>query len=127
VSKNLDGKLRGEENLNHQSGIKCVHDISKKKHNLEMKGSLNSGNACYYSVRNLLSSQLLSRSIKVKIFRVLISPIALYVCETWPLRIRQGLRIIPFDIIALKKIFRHKTKEAPGGWIRMFTEEPHNL
>jgi hypothetical protein len=33
----------------------------------EVKSRLNSGNACYYSVQNLLSSRLISKHLKIKI------------------------------------------------------------
>ena len=33
----------------------------------EIKSRLKSGNACYYSVQNLLSSRLLSKNLKIKI------------------------------------------------------------
>jgi ribosomal protein S2 len=33
----------------------------------EMKRRLNTGNACYHSIQNLLSSRLLSRHIKIRI------------------------------------------------------------
>ena len=35
----------------------------------EIKSRLRSGNACYYSVQNLLSSWLLSKNLKIKIYR----------------------------------------------------------
>ena len=35
----------------------------------EIKSRLRSGNACYHSVQNLLSSRLLSENLKIKIFR----------------------------------------------------------
>ena len=38
----------------------------------EIKIRLKSGNACYYSVQNLLSSSLLSKNLKVKIYRTII-------------------------------------------------------
>jgi glycerol-3-phosphate O-acyltransferase len=34
----------------------------------EIKSRLNSGNACYHSIQSLLSSRLLSRNVKVKIY-----------------------------------------------------------
>jgi hypothetical protein len=37
----------------------------------EIKGRLNSGNACYHSVQSLLSSRLLSKNIKIKIYTIL--------------------------------------------------------
>jgi hypothetical protein len=35
----------------------------------EIKRRLNSGNACYHSVQNLLSSHLLSKKVKIRIFK----------------------------------------------------------
>ena len=49
----------------------------------EIKSRLKLGNACYYSVQNLLSSSLLSKNLKIKIYRTIILPFALYGCETW--------------------------------------------
>ena len=49
----------------------------------EIKRRLNSGNACYHSVQNLLSSRLLSKNLKIKIYRTIILPVVLYGCETW--------------------------------------------
>jgi hypothetical protein len=38
----------------------------------EIKRRLNSSNACYHSVQNLLSSRLLSKNIKVRIYKTII-------------------------------------------------------
>jgi hypothetical protein len=46
----------------------------------EIKGRLNSGNACYHSMQNVLSSCLLSKN--VKIYRTIILPVVLYGRET---------------------------------------------
>jgi len=51
----------------------------------EIKSRLKSGNACYHSVRKLLSSRLLSKNIKIKIYRTTNFPFDLYGCETWSL------------------------------------------
>ena len=51
----------------------------------EIKCRLRSGNACYHSVKNLLTSRLLSRNLKIKIQRTIILPIVLYGCDTWSL------------------------------------------
>jgi hypothetical protein len=48
----------------------------------EIKSRLKLGNACYHSVQNLLSSKLLSRNLKIKIYRTIIFPVVLYGCET---------------------------------------------
>jgi glycerol-3-phosphate O-acyltransferase len=57
----------------------------------EIKGRLNSGNACYHSVQSLLSSRLLSRNVKVKIRKTISLPVVLYGCETWSLTLRVGV------------------------------------
>jgi len=41
----------------------------------EVKSRLKSGNACYHSVQNLLSSSLLSKNLKIKIYRTKILPL----------------------------------------------------
>jgi hypothetical protein len=47
----------------------------------EIKRRLNSGNACYHSVQNLMSSRLLSKNINVRIYKTIILPVVLYGCE----------------------------------------------
>src|SRR5215510_12264896 len=51
----------------------------------EIKRRLKLGNACYHSVQNLFSSRLLSKNLKIKIYRTIILPVVLYWCETWSL------------------------------------------
>jgi sorting nexin-29 len=51
----------------------------------EINRRLNSGNACYHSVQNLLSSRLLSKNLKIRIYKTIILPVVLYGCETWSL------------------------------------------
>ena len=54
----------------------------------EIKCRLKLGNACYYSVQNLLSSSLLPETLKIKIYRCIILPVVLSGCETWSLTLR---------------------------------------
>jgi hypothetical protein len=54
----------------------------------EIKSRLNSGNACYYSVQNLLSSRLISKNLKIKIYKTVVLPVVLYWCEIWSLTLR---------------------------------------
>jgi len=56
----------------------------------EVKNRLKSGNACYHSVQNLLSSSLFSKNLKIKIYRNIIFPVVLYGCETWSPDIERG-------------------------------------
>ena len=41
----------------------------------EIKGRLNSGNACYHSVQNLLSCSFQSKYLKIKIYRTIVLPV----------------------------------------------------
>jgi glycerol-3-phosphate O-acyltransferase len=54
-----------------------------------IKSSVNSGNASYHSVQSLLSSCLVSRNLKVKIYKTIIAPVVLYGCQTWSLTLRE--------------------------------------
>jgi hypothetical protein len=45
--------------------------------------------ACYYSVQSLLSSHLMSRNVKVKIYKTIILPVVLYGYETWSLTFKR--------------------------------------
>ena len=54
----------------------------------EIKSRLKSGNAWYHSVKNILSSGLLYKNLKIKIYRTKILPLVLYGCESWSLTLR---------------------------------------
>ena len=56
-----------------------------------------SGNVCYYSMQNLLSSSLLSKNLKIKIYRTIILPVVLYGCETWSLTLREEHELRVFE------------------------------
>ena len=71
----------------------------------EIKSRLKLGNACYHSVQNLLSSSLLSKNIKIKIYRTINLPIVLYGCGTWSLTLREEHRLRVFENRVLRRIF----------------------
>ena len=62
--------------------FKCLRTNFTNQNSIqeEIKNSLKSGNACYHSVQNLLSLNLLSKNIKIKIYRNMILPVGLYGC-----------------------------------------------
>jgi len=70
----------------------------------EIKSRLKSGNACYHSVQNRLSSSLLSKHLKIKIYRTIILPVVLYACETRSLTLREGPRLRVFENRVLRRI-----------------------
>jgi hypothetical protein len=68
----------------------------------EIKSRLKLGKACCWSVQNLLSSSLLSRGLKIKIYRNIILPVVLYGCETWLLTLREERRLRVFENTVLR-------------------------
>ena len=101
----------------------------------EIKSSLKSGNACYHSVQNLLFSSLLSKNLKIKIYRTISLPVVLYGCETWSLTLREERRLRMFENRVLRRIFGPKRDEVTGEWRKLHNEElpldptarPHNF
>jgi len=59
----------------------------------KIKSRWESGNACYLLVQHLLSSNLLSKNLKIKIYRTIILPIVWFGCETWSLKLREEHRL----------------------------------
>ena len=94
---------------------------------VEIKNRLKSGNACYHSVHNLLSSSLVSKNLKIKIYRTIILPVVLYGCETWSLTLREEQRLRVFENRVLRRIFGPKSDEVTGEWRKIHNEELNDL
>jgi len=93
----------------------------------EIKSRLKSGNACYYSVQNLLSSRLLSKNLKIKMYRTIILPVVLHGCETWSLTLREERRLRVFENRVLRSVFGSKRDEVTGEWRKLYNEELRDL
>ena len=76
----------------------------------EIKNRVKSGNVCYHSVQNLLSSNLLSKNIKIEIYGNVILPAVLFGCETWSLTLREERRLRVFENRVLREYL------CIGGW-----------
>jgi len=93
----------------------------------EIKSRLRSGNACYHSVQNLLSSRLLSKNLKIKIYRTIILPVVLYGCETWSFTLGEERKLKVFENKVLRRIFGPRRDEVTGDWRRLHKEELNDL
>jgi hypothetical protein len=93
----------------------------------EIKRSWSSSNACYHSVQNLLSSCLLSKNLKMRMYKTIILPVILYGCETWSLTLREKHRLRVFENKVLRRIFEPKRDEITGGWRKLHNEELRGL
>jgi len=92
----------------------------------EIKSRLKSGNACYHSVQNLLSSSLLSKNLKIKIYRTIILPVVVYGCETWLLTLREEHRLRVFENKVFR-IFGPKRDVVTGEWRKLHHEDLNDL
>jgi hypothetical protein len=77
-------------------------------------------------VQNLLSSRLLSKNLKIRIYRTIILPV-LYGCETWSLTLREERRLRVFENEVLSRIFRPKRDVVTGEWKKQLNEDLNGL
>ena len=108
--------------------FKCLGTTLTNQNSIqeEIKRRLKSGNACYHSVQKLLSSSLLSKNLKIKIYRTIILPV-LYGCETWSLTLLEEGRLGMFENRVLRRIFGPKRDEVTGEWRKLHKEELNDL
>jgi hypothetical protein len=62
---------------------------------------------------------LLSRNVKVEIYKTIILPVVLYCCETWSLTLREEHRLRVFENRVLRGIYGSKRDEVMGEWRKM--------
>jgi hypothetical protein len=69
AGQNRDTKI-GNRSFENVSQFKYLGTTATNQNLIqeEIKMTVNSGNACYHSVQNLLSSRLLSKNVKVRIY-----------------------------------------------------------
>jgi hypothetical protein len=99
--------------------------VTTKNQNLiqvEIKRRLNSGNACYNSVQNLLSSHLLSINIEIRINETIVLSVVLYGCVTSSLTLREAHRLRVFENRVLKRIFDSR-RDGVTEWRKLHNEE----
>jgi hypothetical protein len=78
-------------------------------------------------VHNILSSCLLSKNIKIRIYKTIILPLVLYGCKTWSLTLREEHRLRVFENRVLRRIFGPKRDEVAGEWRELHNEELRDL
>ena len=73
------------------------------------------------------SSRMLSKNLKIKIYRTIILPVVLYGCETWSLTLREERRLRVFENMMLRKIFGPRRDKVTREWRRLHNEELSDL
>jgi hypothetical protein len=121
AGQNYEIKIYFKQILWKFAKFKCSQIVVRKQNMIhkDIKRRLHSGNACYHSVQNLLSSHLMSKNIKIKIYKTKILPVFLYGCETWAQILREKC--------TLWRMAGPKQYDMTGGWIKLYNEVLHNL
>jgi hypothetical protein len=73
-----------------------------------------------------LSSRLVSKTLKIKIYKTVILSVVLYGCETWCLTLREEHRLRVFENRVLRRIFGPKREEVGSGR-KLHNDELHDL
>ena len=74
-----------------------------------------------------ISSRLLSKNLKIKIYRTIIVPVVLYGCEAWSLTLREERKLRVFENTVLRRIFGPRRDEVTGELRRLHNEELNDL
>jgi hypothetical protein len=78
-------------------------------------------------MQNFLSSILISRNTKIKIYRSIILLVVLYGCEIWSLTLRDEGRLRVFENRVSRIFFGSKKDEVTGEWRKLRNEELNDL
>ena len=70
---------------------------------------------------------LLSKNLKIKIYRIIILSVVLYGCEIWSLTLREERRLRVFENRVLRRGFGPKRDEVTGEWRKLHNEELNDL
>ena len=70
-------------------------------------------------MQNLLSSSLLSKYFKIKIYRTIMLSVVLYGCETWSFTLREELSLRVFENRVLRRVFGSKRDEVTREWRKL--------
>ena len=74
-----------------------------------------------------MSSRLLSKNLKILIYRTIILPVVFYGCGTWSLILREERKLRMFEDMVLKRIFGPRRVEVKGEWGRFHNENLNDL
>jgi len=75
----------------------------------------------------IYSFRLLSKNLKIKVYRTIILPVVLYGCETWLLTLREERKLRVFENMVLRRIFGPRREEVTGKWRRLHNKELNEL
>lgn len=77
----------------------------RNEEDIEIQIRINSANRSFYACQKLMSSKLLSKCSKIRIYKTIIRPVLMYGCESWIMTKRTKTKIITFENKILRKIY----------------------
>jgi hypothetical protein len=101
--------------------------VNKQAQSLEFQSNSSHRSGRIVNPRCLLSSRLLSRNVKFKIYKTIILSVVLYGSETWSLTLRVEHKPRLFENRVLRRIFGPKRDAVTGEWRWLHSEELHIL
>ncbi|VVC41593.1 Reverse transcriptase domain [Cinara cedri] len=93
----------------------------------EINNRISCGNRCYYSIRRLLKSKLLSHNSKTQLYHSYLRPIITYASETWSLTKGDSKRLMTFERKVPRKIYSPKLNAESQTYERRKNQELQEL
>jgi len=93
----------------------------------EIKARIHAVNRCYFGLNKLFKSRILSKNLKIQLYRTLIRPVVMYGCETWTLHKIQQNNLLVFERKILRSIFGPCIDSHTGEWRIRYNVEIREL
>jgi len=106
------------------TGTTLTHQNSIQE---EIRSKLKSENAGSHSVQNLLPLNLLTKNIKINIYKTIIFPTVLDMCKKMSLTLREEHMPRVFQNRVLRRIYGSKRDEVTGEWRKLHNGYLNNL
>jgi hypothetical protein len=81
----------------------------------EIKERIVAGNRAFYVHKKLFTSKLISRNVKLQLYKTLIRPAVTCTCETWVLKENLKNKLMIFERKIMRKIFG-PARSDDGNW-----------
>lgn len=96
----------GEYNLEGVPSFKYLGSIINANNDIEeeIKSRIIAGNKCFFALKSLLKSRILSKKSKIKIYTTAIRPIVTYGSETWTVTKRNEENLLKFERRIIRSI-----------------------
>lgn len=100
--------------------------VSDNNHK-EIQNRINSANKCFFGLKTILKSKLVSIKSKLTLYKVMIRPIAIYACETWATTKTDEQKLARFERKVLRQIFGPRRNQNTGEYERRENKEVINM